>query len=159
MNVIRLFMLNKNTLPKFSILCPDFLKKVKLSLPFNWAPRHASVLGEWRYSSTHSLTSALDGDVWSISCSVFPNLDLMLLASEFCESPQFPMSIWRNSFCLSVRKICIYKPSSVWVVTLCVVVSMLLPCSGWSEDGGSMEFRNVGILPQPSRRHNPEDRC
>jgi hypothetical protein len=26
-----------------------------------WAPRHEGVLGEWRYSSTHSLTSALDG--------------------------------------------------------------------------------------------------
>jgi hypothetical protein len=31
-----------------------------LSLCFNWAPRHEGVLGEWRYSSTHSLTSALD---------------------------------------------------------------------------------------------------
>jgi hypothetical protein len=35
--------------------------KVKLSLCFNWAPRHEGVLGEWRYSFTHSLTSALDG--------------------------------------------------------------------------------------------------
>jgi hypothetical protein len=26
----------------------------------NWASRHEGVLGEWRYSSTHSLTSALD---------------------------------------------------------------------------------------------------
>jgi hypothetical protein len=26
----------------------------KLSLWFNWAPHHESVLGEWRYSSTHS---------------------------------------------------------------------------------------------------------
>jgi hypothetical protein len=25
-------------------------------------------IGEWRYSSTHSLTSALDGDEWSASC-------------------------------------------------------------------------------------------
>jgi hypothetical protein len=25
-------------------------------------------LGEWRYSSTHSLTSALDGGEWSASC-------------------------------------------------------------------------------------------
>jgi hypothetical protein len=28
--------------------------KLKLSLCFNWAPRHGGVLGEWRYSSTHS---------------------------------------------------------------------------------------------------------
>jgi hypothetical protein len=35
--------------------------KVKLSLCFNWAPRHEGVLGEWRYSSTHSLTWTLDG--------------------------------------------------------------------------------------------------
>jgi hypothetical protein len=41
--------------------------KVKVSLCFNWVPRHEGVLGEWRYSSTHSLTSALDGDEWSAS--------------------------------------------------------------------------------------------
>jgi len=40
---------------------------VKLSLRFNWAPRHESVLGEWRYISTHSLISALDGGEWSAS--------------------------------------------------------------------------------------------
>jgi hypothetical protein len=28
---------------------------------FNWAPRQEGVLGEWMYSSIHSLTSALDG--------------------------------------------------------------------------------------------------
>jgi hypothetical protein len=32
-----------------------------------WAPRHEGVLWEWRYSSTHSLTSALDGGEWSAS--------------------------------------------------------------------------------------------
>jgi hypothetical protein len=35
--------------------------KVKLCLCFNWAPRHGGVLEWWSYSSTHSLTSALDG--------------------------------------------------------------------------------------------------
>jgi hypothetical protein len=34
---------------------------------FKWAPRHEGVLGEWMYSSTHSLTSALDGGGWSAS--------------------------------------------------------------------------------------------
>jgi hypothetical protein len=34
---------------------------------FNWAPRHEGILGEWRYSSTHSLISALDGGEWSAS--------------------------------------------------------------------------------------------
>jgi hypothetical protein len=34
---------------------------------FNWAPCREDVLGEWRYSSTHSLTSALDGGEWSAS--------------------------------------------------------------------------------------------
>jgi hypothetical protein len=43
--------------------------KVKLSMCFNWAPRHGGVLGEWRYSSTHSLTSTLDGGEWSASRS------------------------------------------------------------------------------------------
>jgi hypothetical protein len=38
--------------------------KVKLSLCFNWAPRHEGVLGEWRYSY---LNSALDGSEWSAS--------------------------------------------------------------------------------------------
>jgi hypothetical protein len=41
--------------------------KVNLSLCFNWAPRHEGVLGKWRYNSTHSLTSALDGGEWSAS--------------------------------------------------------------------------------------------
>jgi len=35
-----------------------------LSLGFNWAPRHEGVLGEWMYSSIHSLISALDGGEW-----------------------------------------------------------------------------------------------
>jgi hypothetical protein len=39
--------------------------KVKFSMFFNWAPRHEGVLGEWRYSSIYSLTSALDGGEWS----------------------------------------------------------------------------------------------
>jgi hypothetical protein len=42
-------------------------KKLKLSLCFNWAPRHKDVLGEWRYRSTQCLTSALDGRKWSAS--------------------------------------------------------------------------------------------
>jgi hypothetical protein len=42
--------------------------KVKLSLCFfYWAPRHEVVLGEWKYSSTHSLTSALHEGEWSAS--------------------------------------------------------------------------------------------
>jgi hypothetical protein len=39
--------------------------KVKLSLYLNKAPR----IGEWRYSSKHYLTSALDGGEWSASRS------------------------------------------------------------------------------------------
>jgi hypothetical protein len=42
-------------------------EKVKLSLCFNWAPRHERVMGEWMYSSSHSLISALDGGEWSAS--------------------------------------------------------------------------------------------
>jgi hypothetical protein len=34
---------------------------------FNWAQRHEDVLGEWKYSSIHSLISALDGREWSAS--------------------------------------------------------------------------------------------
>jgi hypothetical protein len=48
-------------------IAKSLMKKLKLSLCFNWAPRHEGVLGEWKYSSTHSLTSALDGDEWSAS--------------------------------------------------------------------------------------------
>jgi hypothetical protein len=35
----------------------------------NREPLHEVVLGEWRYSSTHSLTSALDGGEWLASRS------------------------------------------------------------------------------------------
>jgi hypothetical protein len=34
---------------------------------FNWTPRHEGALGKWKYSSTHSLTSALEGGEWSAS--------------------------------------------------------------------------------------------
>jgi hypothetical protein len=34
---------------------------------FNSAPCHEGVLGEWKHSSSHSLTSALDGGEWSAS--------------------------------------------------------------------------------------------
>jgi hypothetical protein len=37
---------------------------------FNWAPPRKGVLGKFRYSSTHSLPSALDGGEWSASRSV-----------------------------------------------------------------------------------------
>jgi hypothetical protein len=33
----------------------------------NKAPRHEDIFGEWRYSSTHSLTSPLDRSEWSAS--------------------------------------------------------------------------------------------
>jgi hypothetical protein len=36
---------------------------------FNRTPRHEGVLEEWRYSSMHSLTAAIDGGEWSASCS------------------------------------------------------------------------------------------
>jgi hypothetical protein len=34
---------------------------------FNWVPRREGVLEKWRYSCTHSLTSALDVGEWSAS--------------------------------------------------------------------------------------------
>jgi hypothetical protein len=37
------------------------LSKLSPCLFFNWAPRHKGILGECKYSSTRSLTSALDG--------------------------------------------------------------------------------------------------
>jgi hypothetical protein len=40
--------------------------KGKVVLVLKSAPRNEGVLGEWRYSFTHSLTSALDGE-WSAS--------------------------------------------------------------------------------------------
>jgi hypothetical protein len=46
---------------KIGALVQKLKLKVKLSLCFNRAPRHEDVLGEWKYSSTPSLTPALDG--------------------------------------------------------------------------------------------------
>jgi len=43
--------------------------KVNLSLCFNWTPRQEGVMGEWKYSSMNSLTSALDWGEWSTSRS------------------------------------------------------------------------------------------
>jgi len=43
---------------------------------FNRAPRHEGVLGEWMYSSTRSLTLALDGGQWS--AALFPRKELLV---------------------------------------------------------------------------------
>jgi hypothetical protein len=51
-----------------TILHNSLKDKVKVvPLFFNWASRHERVLGEWRYSFTHSLTSARGGGEWSAS--------------------------------------------------------------------------------------------
>jgi hypothetical protein len=44
----------------------NFIYKLIVSV-LNWAPHHEGVLGNRRYSSTHSLALALDGDEWSAS--------------------------------------------------------------------------------------------
>jgi hypothetical protein len=44
-----------------------FSVKVKLSLCFNWAPRHEGVLGEWRYSSTLFFGIGTTWGEWSVS--------------------------------------------------------------------------------------------
>jgi len=41
--------------------------KIVPVLSLNWTPHHEGVLGMWRYSSTHSLVSALDGGEWCAS--------------------------------------------------------------------------------------------
>jgi hypothetical protein len=51
----------------YSGSCETDAPSVNVSLCFNWAPRHEGVLGEWRYSSTYSLTLVLDGGEWSAS--------------------------------------------------------------------------------------------
>jgi hypothetical protein len=50
------------------MLFPKYLESIMPNgnYAFKRAPRLGGVLGEWRYSSTHSLTSALDGK-WSAS--------------------------------------------------------------------------------------------
>jgi hypothetical protein len=40
-------------------------RKIVPVLFFKWAPRHESILGEWRYSSTHSLSWTVDRGEWS----------------------------------------------------------------------------------------------
>jgi hypothetical protein len=51
----------------FFTVCSCSKVKVKLSLFFDWVRCHEGILGEWRYSSTHSLSSALDEGEWSAS--------------------------------------------------------------------------------------------
>jgi hypothetical protein len=52
--------------PQARYVCQVKGKVVPVIL-FNWAPRHGGVLGEWKYSSTHYLTSTLDGGEWLAS--------------------------------------------------------------------------------------------
>jgi hypothetical protein len=46
---------------RFSLSSVKVKVKGKVFPVLNSASRHEGVFGEWRYSSTHSLTSALDG--------------------------------------------------------------------------------------------------
>jgi hypothetical protein len=58
--------------PKCYTLTKTFLRVVKgkgkVAPVLNYALHQEDVLGEWRYSSTHSLTSAIGGGEWSASC-------------------------------------------------------------------------------------------
>jgi hypothetical protein len=45
---------SKKLVPAVLPAVAETLVNVKLSLCFKWAPRYEGVLGEWRYSSTHS---------------------------------------------------------------------------------------------------------
>jgi hypothetical protein len=51
----------------FKVMFKLSITKVKVRQSSLCAPSHEDVLGKWRYSSTHSLTSALDGGEWSAS--------------------------------------------------------------------------------------------
>jgi len=49
----------------------DLKGKGKVVPLLNRAPRHEDVLGEWRYSFRHSLTSALDGGEWLATRGIY----------------------------------------------------------------------------------------
>jgi hypothetical protein len=60
--------INCTEIMAFLIAYIKAMLKVKFPLCFfNRIPRHEGVLGEWMLSSTHSLTSILDGGEWSAS--------------------------------------------------------------------------------------------
>jgi hypothetical protein len=52
-----------------TLTCKVQNSKVVIVLLLTEHHPHEDVLGEWRYSSSHSLTSALDGGEWSASRS------------------------------------------------------------------------------------------
>jgi hypothetical protein len=65
--------------------------KGKVVPVLNYTPRHEGVLEEWRYSFTHSLTSAIDGGEWSASrpghCCVGPRAVLDAVVKRKIPSP------------------------------------------------------------------------
>jgi hypothetical protein len=78
----------------------------------NWAPRHEGALGKLRYSSTHSLTSALDGGEWSASRRhvVFPSGPSKKHSNII--SPSTPRSSeWTFTFRFPDQNFCIYFSS------------------------------------------------
>jgi hypothetical protein len=80
-----------------------FLLKVKVKLSlcfFNWAPRHEGVLGEWGYSSSHSLTSALDGGEWSAPATLHRVKEPLVLTEQVAGwAPEpFWRRLWREKF-------------------------------------------------------------
>jgi hypothetical protein len=117
-------------------------------------------MGEWRYSSSHSLTSALDGDEWSAS-----------LSGSFTPRETSPGTHWiggwvgpravldavvKRKFPSPRRESNPYWGLNVHVLNMNSVYTLLNP-----EDGGSTDHRNTGIPPEhyttlQHRRHRRE---
>jgi len=127
------------------------------------------MLGEWRYSSTHSLTSALDGGEWSASCPgcfthskrapgthciggwVGPRASLDMVVKRKIPSPQWEMNP-RTPIFQPIAQCYIDWAVVVWFVTLCSDVIHLQ-----SEDGGSMVLWNIASYHITTWYYNPED--
>jgi hypothetical protein len=62
--------------------------KSKVVPVLNSAPINEDILGEWRYSSTHSLISALEEGEWSVS-----------YLCRFTSRERVPVRFWKMSSC------------------------------------------------------------
>jgi hypothetical protein len=131
-----------------------------------------SMIPEWvsqsvRFRSVDCLLGSRPCSIQSVSKNRFSQYVLTLIQKppsfNWLPSKTYltaPLNEFNSPFELQVHPI---QVKVFWVVTPCSVVgyqpmfqrSMLPPSSGWSEDGGSMDLWNVGVLLQQYTASRP----
>jgi hypothetical protein len=109
---------------------------IKLSLCWNWAPRHEGVLGEWRYSFNHSLTSALDWGEWSAS-----------RPARFTHRERAPGTHWIGGLTGPRAVLDAMDDIGIIIIIIIIIIISAVLCHSWSSQHlqKTVDFSTKGI--------------